>query len=77
MATAPAERVTHPAKKVEDVNFFQVVFLVRHNVGTRKEVMEMDRFERLCWYYAIQEQEGMRIDWSTGEIFRPPPQTLR
>lgn len=37
----------------------------------------MDKFERLCWYYAIQQQEGMNIDWTTGEITLPPRQTLR
>lgn len=37
----------------------------------------MDRFERLSWYYAIQKQEGMIIDWATGEISQPPRETMR
>ena len=37
----------------------------------------MDPFERLCWYYAIQRQEGMHVDWATGAITEPPPRLLR
>lgn len=37
----------------------------------------MDPFERMCLYYAIQQQEGMSINWTTGEISRPAPQFLR
>ncbi len=37
----------------------------------------MAPFERICLYYAIQQQEGMHIDWQSGAITHPPPQTLR
>lgn len=37
----------------------------------------MDPFERLAVYYASMQQDGMIINWETGDISRPPPRTLR
>lgn len=59
------------------MSFFQAVFLVRHGVGSWREVRALAPFDRICLYYAIQQQEGMHVDWTTGAITQPPPQTLR
>lgn len=37
----------------------------------------MDDFERLACYYASMRQDGMVIDWTTGEISQPAPRALR
>jgi hypothetical protein len=50
---------------------------VKQGFGTYAEVESMDRFDRLALFYASMEQDGMVIDWTTGEITRPAPRTLR
>jgi hypothetical protein len=44
---------------------------------TWTEVMAMSEFDRLACYYANMCYDGMIVDWTTGEITRPAPRTLR
>jgi len=59
-------------KKIEDIDHYQAVYLVRHGFGSWNEIAAMSQFDRITLFYASHRLDGHNIDWASGEILPLP-----
>ena len=56
---------------VEDFEFSVTAICAKYGMGPFKELFEISLEQRLAYFYTIALTEGLKVEWSTGRIYRP------
>jgi hypothetical protein len=55
---------------VEDPEFSITCVCARYGMGSLAECEAQPISKRLAFFYVIAQNEGLKVDWSTGRVFR-------
>ena len=56
---------------VADYEFAISAICAKYGMGPFKSLFEIPFEEQLAYFYVIAQSEGLKVEWSTGRVYRP------